>query len=101
MRFHFLDGDEKSKLEDKPKKDDGIQVVMDDDEPDDAPKADDEPTRDTTDEKKSKPAKDKKGDKTPRDIRCKKCGNIIQITSTKRPIQIECDKCGLKGTLKK
>jgi hypothetical protein len=36
-------------------------------------------------------------------IRCpdKACSGKIKITSSKRPLEIECPECGKKGTLKK
>jgi len=33
-------------------------------------------------------------------IPCVRCGSKIKVTSRKRPIKIECPKCGKKGTLK-
>lgn len=33
-------------------------------------------------------------------IRCKKCGEIIDVFSAERPLEIICPKCGVKGTLK-
>jgi molecular chaperone DnaK len=54
--------------------------------------------------KKDKKPSDKKEDKPPaKSIKCpnKECDGKIKITSDKRPLAIECPKCGKKGTLKK
>lgn len=32
-------------------------------------------------------------------LRCKKCGEIIKITSLERPLRIRCPKCGAEATL--
>ncbi len=32
-------------------------------------------------------------------IPCPNCGNMIDITSEKRPLKIKCDSCGKKGKL--
>ena len=47
-------------------------------------------------EEVKKEEKPKEGIKFP----CK-CGNMIKVTSPKRPIRISCPKCGASGTLKK
>jgi molecular chaperone DnaK len=51
-------------------------------------------------EEKEKPKKEKPSAKV---IKCpdKECDGKIKITSSKRPLSIECPKCGKKGTLKK
>lgn len=33
-------------------------------------------------------------------IRCKKCGEIIKITSSERGLQVKCPKCGAEGKIK-
>lgn len=48
---------------------------------------------------KKPPAKEGKPRKSMK-IKCK-CGGTILVKSSKRPINIECPKCGKKGTLKK
>ncbi|UCH88046.1 MAG: molecular chaperone DnaK [Thermoplasmata archaeon] len=54
-------------------------------------------------EKKKAPPEDEEEPEPVKTIKCptKDCDGRIKITSSKRPIQIECPKCGKKGTLKK
>ena len=49
--------------------------------------------------KKAKPEEAPTKDK-PLKIRCK-CGGVIRVKSSKRPIKIKCPDCGKTGTLKK
>jgi DNA-directed RNA polymerase subunit RPC12/RpoP len=48
---------------------------------------------------KAKPPKEEEDEKQL--IDCPACGGEIEVPSKKRPIKIECPKCGKKGTLKK
>ena len=76
---------------DKPKK---VKEPSEDEEK--KPKKAKEPSED----EEKKPEKEKPPVKT---IKCpnKDCDGKIKITSSKRPLDIECPKCGKKGTLKK
>ena len=48
--------------------------------------------------RREKRSRDKEKDKAQL-VECPKCGNVIKVLSTKRPIKISCPKCGIEGMI--
>ena len=91
--------EEEEEVEKKPKKKKGkVKEKAKEREPEEEPKPKKEKAKDKDREKPGKEKPLKKG--KPLKIKCK-CGGEIVVKSSKRPIKIECPKCGKTGMLRK